>query len=268
MAGAATRPRVTRSPRAATIAREALRADARTPAAWLPVVAIAAAAWSLLLLADATGIAPLLHHHALISTGGPPLWLGAILFLGGWLVMVAGMMLPASTPAIMLVGARRLTSFLLAYVAIWLAFGFAAFIGDVGIHSFVHSTPFLLANPWLIGAVTLSIAGVYQVAPAKHRALDACRHPLGAAHVDDGLHAGRRHAIDCLKSSWALMLVMFGAGFAGLGWMLLLTAVMTYEALGRRGHQVASAFGIVLLLLAGISGGVALTGLGSPNGLF
>jgi predicted metal-binding membrane protein len=224
-------------------------------------------AWSILLLADVTGVAQFLHHHALISPGGPPLWLAALLFLGGWLVMVAGMMLPASAPAIMLAGTKRLAWFLLAYATIWLAFGLAAFIGDVGVHAFVHATPLFLANPWLIGAVTLSIAGLYQLTPAKHRSLDACRHPLGAAHLD-GVHAGRRHAIDCLKCSWALMLVMFGAGFAGLGWMLLLTAVMSYEAIGRRGHWVASAFGIVLLLLAGVSGGIALTGLGSPNGLF
>jgi len=270
MAGAAARPRIIRSARVATIAREAARPDVRTPApgAWLPILVIAGAAWLILLLADVTGVAQLLHHHALISPGGPPLWLAALLFLGGWLVMVAGMMLPASTPAISLAGTSRLAWFLFAYATIWLAFGLAAFIGDVGVHGFVHATPFLLAHPWLVGAVTLSIAGLYQLTPAKHRALDACRHPLGAVHVDHGLRAGRRHAIDCLRSSWALMLVMFGAGFAGLGWMLVLTAVMTYEAIGRRGHVVASAFGIVLLLLAGISGGVALTGLGSPNGLF
>jgi predicted metal-binding membrane protein len=251
MSGAATRPRPTAS-----------------PAAWLPALAIAGAAWLILLLADVTGIAPLLHHHALISPGGPPLWVGALLFLGGWLVMVAGMMLPASMPAIMLVGTRRLAWFLLAYATIWLVFGLAAFIGDVGVHSLVHATPFLLQQPWLIGAVTLTIAGLYQLTPTKHRALDACRHPLGAAHVDDGLDAGRRHAIDCLKSSWALMLVMFGAGFAGIGWMLLLTGVMTYEAIGRQGHKVASAFGLALLVLAAISAAIALTGLGPPTGLF
>lgn len=249
MSGAAVRPRL-------------------TGASSLPVLAIAAAAWVILAFADVTGLASLLHHHALISAGGPPLWLGAIAFLGGWLVMVAGMMLPASTPAIMLAGTQRLAWFLLAYAAIWLAFGLAAFIGDVGVHTFVHATPALLTNPWLIGAVTLTIAGLYQLTPTKHRALDTCRHPLGAIHMDDGLRAGRQHALDCVQSSWALMLVMFGAGFAGIGWMLLLTAVMTYEAIGRHGHRLASAFGIVLLVLAGISAGIALTGLGSPTGLF
>ena len=232
-----------------------------------PAIAIAATAWAILLVGDATGVARQLHHHALVSPGGPPLWLGAVLFLCGWLVMVAGMMLPASSHAIARVRTGQLAWFLVAYAGIWLAFGLAAFIGDIGVHAYVHATPFLLQQPWLIGAATLAIAGAYQLTGAKHRALDACRHPLGAAHVDDGVRAGSRHALDCLKSSWALMLVMFGAGFAGLGWMLLLTAVMTYEAIGPRGHRVASAVGIILLALAGISAGVAVAGSGPPAGI-
>jgi predicted metal-binding membrane protein len=248
----------------------AIRRDPQASAttAWPIVLGIVAIAWAILLVGDVTGIAGQLHHHALIASGGPPLWLGAVLFLGGWLVMVAGMMLPASGPAITLVRTGQLTWFLLAYAGIWLAFGLAAFVGDIGVHAFVHATPFLLQQPWLVGAATLTIAGAYQLTGAKHRALDACRHPLGAAHVDDAVHAGRRHALDCLKSSWALMLVMFGAGFAGLGWMLALTAVMTYEAIGPSGHRVASWFGIILLLLAGISAGPALTGSGLATGIF
>jgi predicted metal-binding membrane protein len=242
------------------------RGASPTPA--LPVVlAIVAIAWAILLGGDVTGVGRQLHHHALISPGGPPLWLGALLFLGGWLVMVAGMMLPASTPAIMRIRAGQLRSFLLAYASIWLAFGLVAFIGDAGIHAFVHATPMLLQQPWLIGAATLTIAGAYQLTSAKHRALDACRDPLGAGHVDNGTDAGWRHALDCLKSSWALMLVMFGAGFAGLGWMLVLTALMSYEAIGPHGHKVASAFGILLLIAAAISAGVALTSGGVAAGI-
>jgi len=237
-------------------------------AAWAPLLTLVAGAWSILLLSDATGIAPLLHHHALISPGGPPLPVAAVVFLGGWLVMIGGMMLPASTPAILVAGTGRLALFLVAYVAVWLAFGLAAFIADVGVHTLVHATPVLLEHPWVIGAVTLIGAGLFQLTRTKHHALDACRHPLGAAHAVDGFDAGRLHAVDCLRSSWALMLVMFGVGFAGLGWMLILTGVMTYEAIGRHGHRVASAFGIVLLLLAGISAWIGVTSTASPNGLF
>src|SRR5262245_61062158 len=87
----------------------------------MAIASIVTGAWSILLLGDATGVAGLLHHHALISPGGPPLWLAAVLFLGGWAVMVAGMMVPASAPTILLAGAGRLGWFLLAYLAVWLA---------------------------------------------------------------------------------------------------------------------------------------------------
>ncbi|HLO35724.1 MAG TPA: hypothetical protein VK194_06570, partial [Candidatus Deferrimicrobium sp.] len=65
----------------------------------LAVPALVAAAWATLLVADATGAAAALHHHALIE-GAQPLWIAVPLFLAGWVVMVAAMMLPASLPAI------------------------------------------------------------------------------------------------------------------------------------------------------------------------
>jgi predicted metal-binding membrane protein len=114
----------------------------------------------------------------------------------------------------------------------------------------------------------LAIAGIYQFTPAKHRAIDACRHPIGPNHGGSGLEAGRRHATDCLRSSWALMLVMFAAGFAGLAWMVALTAVMAYEGLGRHGHRVAIAVGVALLVLAAVTAFAALTTPGVAVGPF
>src|SRR5512147_2321471 len=68
------------------------------------VVGIAiAGAWVLAIVAQATGNATLLHHHALIE-GGFPLWFAVPVFLLSWQVMVAAMMLPASLPAIRVVG--------------------------------------------------------------------------------------------------------------------------------------------------------------------
>ena len=61
------------------------------------------------------------------------------------------------------------------------------------------------------------------------------------------------HAIDCLGSSWAVMLLMFGAGFANVWSMLGLTGVMVYEARGRHGIAVAKMAGVVLLALAALA---------------
>lgn len=240
------------------------RSDAVSPApasvltpVLTPVLVLVGAAWAITLVAQLTGTAALLHHHALISPGGPPLWLGSAEFLAGWGVMVAGMMLPASLPAIRLAGRSSFGPFLLAYAIVWTAFGFVAFMGDVVVHATVHATPWLLQRPWVVSLAVLLAAGLYQLTPLKRRALDGCRHPLtkhgggSGPPAVGGYDAGFRHALDCLGSSWALMLVMFAAGFADLAWMLVLTGVMTYEAIGRHGHRLAALFGLVLLLAAG-----------------
>ena len=73
---------------------------------------------------------------------------------------------------------------------------------------------------------------------------------------------GLRHGLDCLGSSWALMLLMFAEGFANLWWMAALTAIMTYETTGRRGARLATWAGFALVFL-----GVAALSPSAPAGL-
>src|SRR5689334_3638975 len=123
----------------------------------LPGVALAiASAWVLVALVQLTGTAALLHHHALIEHG-PPLWIAVPLFLAAWLVMIVGMMVPASLPAIVrgaglarlpvrfapVVPANPVRRFLLPFVLVWLAFGLAVFFGDAVLHRIVDVTPWL-----------------------------------------------------------------------------------------------------------------------------
>jgi predicted metal-binding membrane protein len=220
-------------------------------------------AWLVVLAAQATGTAPLLHHHALIE-GGPPLWVAILLFLIAWQVMVAAMMLPASLPAVRAfqVESRRLgrpgpavAAFLGTYGIVWTVFGFLAFMGDFVLQRVVDASPWLAAHQWLIEAAVLALAGGYQLLPIKRRALAACRHqgdPIQlVAHPGPGpARLGLRHGLDCLGSAWALMLVMFAAGFASLWSMAALTVLMVYEARGRHGQSAAAAAGIILLLAA------------------
>lgn len=229
----------------------------------LLVPALIVVAWSAMLAAEATGLAASLHHHALIE-GGLPLWIATPLFLAGWQVMVVAMMLPASTPTIRafesIAGAVRRPPnakavFLAALLLVWTMFGLAAFAGDIVLHHVVDTTPWLAARPWLIEAGILAVAGAYQFAPLKRRSLDACRHPGGsigaAGRLGRGpVRAGLGHGLACLGSSGALMLVMFGEGFASLGWMAVLTAVMLYETVGKHGRRAAALVGIGLFLLA------------------
>jgi predicted metal-binding membrane protein len=227
----------------------------------LIVPALVAGAWALLLGAQATGVAAALHHHALIEDG-PPLWVAAPLFVAGWLVMVAAMMLPASLPAVRAVERAAdperpplaTVSFLGSFAVVWAVFGLLAFLGDAGFHRVVDATPWLGARPWLIEAGIIALAGAYQFTPRKRRSLASCRHPgdLRAAASMDPAAArfGIRHGLACLGSSWALMLLMFGEGFASLPWMVALTALMVYESIGTHGQRMASAAGLFLIVAA------------------
>ena len=236
------------------------------------VPALLVGAWALLLVAEATGVGAALHHHALIE-GGTPLALAIPAFLVGWIVMVAAMMLPASLPTIRALETatawmpRRRparVAYLASFALAWTAFGLVAFLGDVALHRAVDSTPWLAERPWLIEAAILALAGGYQLVPMKRRNLASCRHPTApvvevGTLVGDAGRLGLGHGLACLGSSWALMLLMFAEGFASLGWVVALTALMLYEATGRHGQRAASAAGLTLILtavavLSGVSG--------------
>jgi predicted metal-binding membrane protein len=221
----------------------------------VPLIALAiAGAWVVMVAAQLSGHAGLLHHHTLIEAG-PSLWLGVPIFLVGWLVMIAAMMLPASLPAVAAYAASapsRLRSsalvsgFLAPYTVVWALFGLLAFDGDFGLHHLVYATPWLGARPWLIDAGVLGLAGAWQLTPLKRRCLEACRHPESSVAHEIGLS----HALACLGSSGALMLLMFAEGFASLTWMAVLAVVMGYEAIGRHGFVAARVVGVGLLALA------------------
>jgi len=227
------------------------------------VAFLIAGGWLLAIVAQVTGNAGLLHHHSLIE-GGLPLWFGAAAFVLSWQVMIAAMMLPASVPAMRVMGvasARRAgrstggATFLGAFALVWTLFGLAAFGGDAILHRIVDVTPWLAARPWLIEGGVLAIAGLYQLTPLKERSLAECRHPVSRLDPhgsgSSALSLGLEHGLACIGSSWALMLLMFAEGFANLGWMAVLTGLMAYETIGRRGPTLAWVAGLGLLQLAG-----------------
>jgi len=244
---------------AATVASS--QADADWGRTRIAIVLAASLAWLAVLAADATGAGALLHHHSLIE-GGPPLPIAVMLFSGGWLVMVAAMMLPASLPAFDVF--RPGAQFLGAYVGIWLSVGLACFIGDFVLHRIVDATPWLFERPWLVESGVVAFAGAFQLTATKRRALEACRQPGAESHgLDGGLRAGLHHVADCVVASGPLMLLMFAAGFANIVWMAALAVLMAYEAHGKHGHRAAMISGIALLYLATF----ALTNQGLPGWL-
>jgi predicted metal-binding membrane protein len=206
---------------------------------------VAAIAWATIVVADATGLGAVLHHHALIESG-PPLPIAVGLFLVSWQVMVAAMMLPSSSTTIKRQGSAR---FIGGYLAAWGVFGLACFAGDALVHRLVDTTPLLAANQWAVASAILAFAGVYQLTPLKAHFLEACR-TTADHHSDSPLRSGVLHAIDCVGASGALMLLMFAAGFASLWWMVGLAALMFYEVRGARAAAAIRVSAVLLIWLA------------------
>jgi predicted metal-binding membrane protein len=206
---------------------------------WLVVLAIAGA-WTVAIAAELSGTAARVHHDALL-TGGAPTLVGALLFLFGWQVMIAAMMLPSSLPLVRMFATatarlpdrgRVLAAFLGAYALVWSAFGLAAFAGDGALHALVDASPWAREHEWAIGPSALLLAGAFQLSSLKDACLRACRHPASFMHrhyrrgTGGAFRLGLRHGAFCLGCCWALMLVMFAAGVASLVWMALLTALI------------------------------------------
>src|SRR6266487_3674781 len=205
------------------------RRGRRVPVLW-PWLLVAVA-WAVLVLAMLTHQTFLLDHHYLLQASGLP-WLAALeIFLLCWQVMTVAMMLPSSMPMVKLVvyaGRRQARpvavplAFLAGYGVIWTAFAAGAFLGDTLVHRLVDLWPWLDERPWLIGAVTFFVAGLFQFSPLKERCLGCC---------------------------WALMLVMFGVGVGNLAGMAALTGAMVIEKAVPGGKRLSPLVGIALLLL-------------------
>jgi predicted metal-binding membrane protein len=230
-----------------------------------PIVGAIAAAWLIAGVAHATGTAARLHHDSLIEGGLP--WAALVLFLLAWQVMIAAMMLPSSLPMIRYYAAvsagqerprAALGAFLGGYALIWTVFGALALTGDLVLHRVVEAIPWLEARPWLVSGTILAAAGAFQFTSLKDRCLEQCRHPgmFLMRHyrrgVGEGFLLGERHGLFCLGCCWALMLLMFAAGFASLAWMAALAALMFYEKAGRHGAAIVRPAGVVLLAWAAL----------------
>jgi predicted metal-binding membrane protein len=196
--------------------------------------------------------------------------LPTLLYAGGWLLMLAAMMLPTTLPLLqrfhLMVGARSDRAGLLGlliggYMLAWAGFGVAAHVLDLVLHMIVRqATTWALSHGWLIGAAVLLIAGGFQFTRLKYRCLDRCRTPLGfiIAHWR-GLRPRREafllgvdHGVFCVGCCWAIMLLMFVVGTGNVGWMLGLGAVMALEKNAAWGRRLSQPLGAALIGWAGL----------------
>ena len=160
--------------------------------------------------------------------------LPALLYAGGWLLMSVAMMLPTTLPLLnifrRIIDARpdrvRLLALVIAgYLLTWAAFGIGAHLVDALLHRAVGSLDWLVFNGWALGALVLTVAGLFQFSQLKYRCLDKCRMPLGfVTHhwggrtpLRDAFWLGLHHGAYCVGCCWALMLLMFVVGTGSVG---------------------------------------------------
>lgn len=236
---------------------------------FLPVlVGLIALAWAALFVWERSPYGRYLSHSELgeISLSGGPtaVLLQAALYVGGWTLMTAAMMLPTSLPLIEIF--RRLNQeradrtalamlLIAGYLAVWLTFGVGAHLFDLGLHEAFDRSAWLQTNTWIFGAGALLLAGAFQFTSLKYRCLDKCRAPFsfvmqywhrGATRTQAFLLGGY-HGAFCVGCCWALMFLMFAVGTGNVGWMLALGAVMAIEKNMPWGRKLSTPLGVFLL---------------------
>jgi predicted metal-binding membrane protein len=174
-----------------------------------------------------TGSAEIFGH----DQEGMPAALAIGLFLTGWLVMVAAMMLPSSLPTLGTVDRAQATQtdrapvrIMLGYFWAWAVFGAAAFAGDSILHRLVASMP------WLAGRPSLVLGGIAMFAGAAE-ALGRTPPPMMPATGPGAgsFRVGKSHAVDRIRRCWPVMLFAMAVGMNSPVWMVSLTCVMTLE---------------------------------------
>jgi predicted metal-binding membrane protein len=218
---------------------------------WRPewrIAAGAAAAWLALL-------AGLGMHRAHLGPDHSPA--GVMAGLPGWSLMVVAMMVPVTRPAVRYVGLnsmrrrrqRAMALYTAVYVGAWSLFGVTA----LGTHHLL-TVHLGLGDPAVL-ALALAAAAGWQLTRAKRRALFACGRTVPLPPVGRRADAGCArfallHALRCMQSCWAIMLVMVAVGHSSLVWMVALTALVVAEELTVRGRSLTRPAAALLALAA------------------
>ncbi|MFI4985863.1 MAG: DUF2182 domain-containing protein [Alphaproteobacteria bacterium] len=191
----------------------------------------------------------------------------ALIYAGGWLLMLTAMMLPTTLPLLDIFGRitagrrdrRLLISLVIAgYLAVWGLFGVLSHVVDMLLHELARQSIWLSVNAWIVGAIVLAIAGLFQFSALKYRCLDKCRTPLsfviehwrGSRERRQAWLLGVHHGVFCVGCCWAIMLLMFVVGSGNVGWMLALGAVMAVEKNMPWGRRLTAPLGAALLAAA------------------
>jgi predicted metal-binding membrane protein len=172
-----------------------------------------------------------------------------------WALMAFAMMVPVAFPALQFTALnslrfrrrRAMLMFLVIYTLIWFAFGIVALSGVRLIRAGLDVSDGVLL------AYVLALAAFWQVSGPKRRALIACGksvplRPTGIRADISCARYGFQQAWRCLRSCWALMLVMIAAGPGGLGWMFGLSVLIAVEELSSAGLRIQRPSAVVMVV--------------------
>ncbi len=244
-----------------------LRRDRRVVAASL--VLVIGLAW-LYLWHDAAAMSRM--GMADMPMAGMPQTLGAgslTLTFVMWTIMMVGMMLPSTAPAILLYGALvrkngergtvlpAVWIFSSGYLAVWTGFSLVATLVQVALEQEALVTPMLASASRGLSATLLIAAGLYQWLPLKAACLRHCRQPLEfflthwRAGATGAFRMGAEHGLYCVGCCWMLMLLLFVAGVMNLVWVALIAGFVFVEKLLPAGRFTCR-FASVALVTSGL----------------
>jgi predicted metal-binding membrane protein len=180
---------------------------------------------------------------------GPGTDLGGLRwYLGIWVTMMAAMMLPSAAPAAQRVVrlAPPAALFAAGYLAVWTAFGLAAY----GVFRLVSSldagwVAWDEGGPYLAGGL-IAAAGLYELTPLKRVCLDRCRRPEADGSA---LRAGLMYGLDCVGCSGGLMVALFALGVMSLWWMVVVAGLIFAEKVLPQGPRLSRVFAVGLVAL-------------------
>jgi predicted metal-binding membrane protein len=181
---------------------------------------------------------------------GPASELGSLgFFVALWVSMMAAMMLPGATPAVL----RRahtsgrvsaVSSFIGSYLAVWTLVG-------VVVYSVYrpHGT-------FAVGAVAIA-AGLYELTPLKQDCRRRCR---------EDVRSGFEFGFNCVGSSIGLMLMLVALGIMSITWMSVIAILILAQKLlpPRPTIDVPLALAIVGLGIVSIVAPSSIPGLMPP----
>lgn len=259
--------------------RITLATERRVPVVVVGVLALAA--WVTLFAWERSQFAAYLDHGDLDRIGIDNAFEIA-LFVGGWVVMVAAMMLPTTIPLVALFAAitrsrpargQLIALLLIGYLAVWIGFGLLVYGADLGVHGLARHVSWLHESQWMIAAATFALAGGYQFSRLKYRCQRECRSPRmflvqrwrGGNEYRQSLTIGVHHGIFCVGCCWTLMLVMFALGSFSIGWMLLVGTVMAAEKNFPHGQRLRTPLGGALLAAALVIASIGVAQYPSPG---